>query len=323
MESKAQKARAPRSDNKATGSTQGSTVASTATRGMGAGVPAYLAGGAPSAQTVDSQAVQQLEAPESDREVSGVQAMPEAPPAEAPDAKASDGEVSGVQKMPSAPEPEAQAGDAQAPVQAACGACVQQEAAESHDAVQMWDCHEHSAPTCSANVQQKAEGLDVSAEPPVQAACASCAGSAAPQMMVQAACDECEAEAEAEGAAPVQMWNCRDHSPPTCSVNVQSKAAAGQESPVQEQCSGCGGDSSTSEPDAATRRAARVQRAARRGVAFASQPLPHGDVIQRAFGRHGRDLRGIAPGSRAKPAVTWVRWHSRAAIASPFVMPPT
>lgn len=130
-----------------------------------------------------------------------------------------------------------------------------------------------------------------SEQPPVQSQCAECqaeddaedespeeSGAIAPS--VQAKCAACDAEDAAEPEQervqdPVQLWDCSEYQKPTCTAQVQ----------VQTQCDSCG-ESSAAPARTEGRTAATVHREAKRGLDGASEPLPHGDRIQSAFGQH-------------------------------------
>jgi Domain of unknown function (DUF4157) len=148
------------------------------------------------------------------------------------------------------------------PVQAKCAAC--EEAEEKK--VQLCDCSEHEEPT---RVQTEDAGL-----PPVQAKCAAC---------VEA--EEKEEDKDQVTQRQVQLWDCSEYEEPTC---VQTQEAAGP--PVQEKCAAC---EKEDEEEALQHKAApgvrtprMIHQAARTGLVGASNPLPHGDRIQAAFGRH-------------------------------------
>ena len=148
------------------------------------------------------------------------------------------------------------------PVQAKCAACEEEEEKK----VQLCDCSEHEEPT---RVRTEAGGL-----PPLQAKCA--------------ACEEAEAKEEKKASVTqrqVQLWDCSEYEEPTC---VQTQEAAGP--PVQEKCAAC---EKEDEEEALQHKAApgvrtprMIHQAARTGLVAASNPLPHGDRIQAAFGRH-------------------------------------
>lgn len=111
---------------------------------------------------------------------------------------------------------------------------------------------------------------------------------------VQRLCQECE-EAR-DPAAPtqhqtVQLWDCREYGPPTCTI--QGKEAG--QAPIQAECAACqqgeGQQQAAATPGYSP---AAVQRAAGQGLVHANQPLPHAERIQASFGRH--DVSGVRTG---------------------------
>lgn len=111
---------------------------------------------------------------------------------------------------------------------------------------------------------------------------------------VQRLCQDCEEERDRTSLTQhhaVQMWNCREYGPPTCTVQGKEDG----QPPIQAKCTAC-------EQDAVQRQSAphhkrspvAVQQAASRGLTDANQPLPHADRIQASFGRH--DVSGVRTG---------------------------
>ncbi|WP_308367695.1 MULTISPECIES: DUF4157 domain-containing protein [unclassified Microbulbifer] len=141
----------------------------------------------------------------------------------------------------------------------------------------------------ATGARQEETGFSASQSSLVQRMCAECAEEEEEEQQeaapVQRLCSEC-AEEEREGEAatqfqihPVQMWDCHDYGPPTCSV--QAKCASCDQELVQHRSSAEGQKRS---PGA-------IQRIASEGLSGANQPLPHGEQIQASFGRH--DISGV------------------------------
>lgn len=118
----------------------------------------------------------------------------------------------------------------------------------------------------------------------VQQKCAACEAEDAAEDTppVQAKCETCEAADEEGGTEPVQLWDCSEYDEPTC---VQTKEAF-DEGSGQEKCGGCESEEAVQQGDGSGRSPGTIHRHARSGLRGANQPLPHGDRIQVAFGRH-------------------------------------
>jgi hypothetical protein len=143
--------------------------------------------------------------------------------------------------------------------------------------VQLWDCTDITEPTCTeeSGVQQKAAA---GAEPVQMCECEE-AGDPEEEEPVQ----QCECGGQEEDA--VQMCECGGQEEETtqmCECGGQEEEATqmcecSEEEPVQQQCSAC---------KRPRRTPGLIHREARRGVAAATEPLPHSDRIQKAFGHH-------------------------------------
>ncbi len=151
-----------------------------------------------------------------------------------------------------------------------------------------------------------AAGPAVSLGAPVQARLAAPAQERRPveeaqppvQTQVLQLCD-CDHGDESGGEAvqqqTVQLWDCTEYTNPTC---VQSKAdpseeqgkcaacAAREQEQVQQKCAACAAREQVQNAGTPVRSPRLIQSEARRGIQGASQPLPHADRLQSAFGRH-------------------------------------
>lgn len=154
------------------------------------------------------------------------------------------------------------------PVQTKCAACEAEEASAEEQPVQLWDCSEFTEPTCVQT--QEAAG-----ESPVQTKCAACEAEEADgeKEAVQTQCAACEVEDTSAEQEPVQLWDCSEFTEPTC---------------VQTKCAACEAEEQVQQEGVQTpaRSAGLIHREARRGLSNATQPLPHADRIQAAFGHH-------------------------------------
>ena len=134
-------------------------------------------------------------------------------------------------------------------------------------------------------------------DPPVQQMCAAC--EAEDQAAVQQKC------AASRPKTNRCSWDCSEYQEPTCVQTqdaglppVQAKCAACEEEKeaeraglsVQVKCAACEHED---EEEKLQHKAAPgvgsppvIHQAARTGLVGASNPLPHGDRIQEAFGRH-------------------------------------
>jgi hypothetical protein len=127
---------------------------------------------------------------------------------------------------------------------------------------------------------------------------------------VQAKCASCEAEenvdAPVSAAAPVQRWDCHDHSKPTCTEAtdeaVQTKCAACAEEEQAEEKTGGAAASVQQDGAGGAQSPGKIHREARRGLGHAVQTLPHADRIQSAFGRHDLSQVRTSTGGSAETA---------------------
>ena len=160
---------------------------------------------------------------------------------------------------------------------------VQQQAEETiqPQMVQMWDCTDLTEPTCVEIQTKEAPAEEEPApEEQTQEKCAECeAEEAAQEEPLQEKCAECEAEEAAQ----------EEQTQEKCAECEAEEAA--QEEPVQEKCAECAAEDAAEEErvqqaGTQSRDPQMIQREARAGLKGASQPLPHGEQIQAAFGRH-------------------------------------
>jgi hypothetical protein len=108
--------------------------------------------------------------------------------------------------------------------------------------------------------------------------------------VVQQKCPTCETEDVNGGEEPVQLWDCTEYREPTC---VQTQEAS-SELRVRPKCSACEAEEEANTSKEPVQREGSpiapdprmIQREARVGLKDASLPLPHGEQIQAAFGRH-------------------------------------
>ena len=172
--------------------------------------------------------------------------------------------------------------------------------ASTGEPVQLWDCSEFSQPTCKQNPEGEAVQTRLAPgepeekhEEPVQALCDACEAEEADEP-VQAMGDSEAAEAteatetaeETEAEADDEAVQAR------CAACEAEGAAPRQEEPVQE-------DGSRPSPG---RNSTLIHQEARRGLGNASQPLPHADRIQAAFGHHDISQVRAAVGGAAETA---------------------
>ncbi|MGA7733166.1 MAG: DUF4157 domain-containing protein, partial [Chloroflexia bacterium] len=125
---------------------------------------------------------------------------------------------------------------------------------------------------------------------------------------VQQQAEEEEPKEDTTSLQLVQLWDCSEYTEPTCvqtqeaasEEQVQSKCAACEaeegvqrkcaaceaEEQVQSKCAACEAEEQVQQAGVQTRTPQMIQREARLGLKGASLPLPHGERIQAAFGRH-------------------------------------
>ena len=150
------------------------------------------------------------------------------------------------------------------------------------------------------------------------------------EMAVQQAAEEAPDQGTADQPAgeeePVQLWDCDEYTKPTCvqtkceacaaefpvqtkcaaceaELPVQTKCAAcATEEQVQTKCAACEAEEQVQNARAQTRNPHMIQREARRGLKDATLPLPHGEQIQAAFGRHDVSQVRTSVGGSARTA---------------------
>ena len=182
------------------------------------------------------------------------------------------------------------------------------QSAPVQEQVQLWDCTDLTEPTCTeeSGVQQKAAA---DAGPVQMCECEEAGNPEEEEEPVQ----QCECGGQEEDA--VQMCECGGQEEEA----TQMCECGGQEEETTQMCE-CGGqeeeptqmcECSEEEPVqqcSACKRPKRtpglIHREARRGVATATEPLPHGDRIQQAFGHHDVSDVRTTVGGHAQDAST-------------------